>query len=134
MCGSRRVQMVAGCSGMMAKQCVSAYPESTVTIFDLPKVVRTSRQHFVSDQDERISFCEDTCDFFKDALPQADLYILARILHDWTDQRSVELLVKIYQSCRPGCHIVIHLKLVGLVHGSKLNMLENSCGGNEQEK
>ncbi|RXN17413.1 acetylserotonin O-methyltransferase [Labeo rohita] len=49
---------LGGCSGALAKQCVSAYPESTVTIFDLPKVVRTSQQHFVSPQDERISFCE----------------------------------------------------------------------------
>ncbi|XP_067266045.1 acetylserotonin O-methyltransferase [Chanodichthys erythropterus] len=96
---------LGGCSGALAKQCVSAYPESTVTIFDLPKVVKTSRQHFGSDQDERISFCEG--DFFKDALPQADLYILARILHDWTDQRSVELLVKIYQSCRQGGGVLL---------------------------
>nr|AMK49335.1 hydroxyindole-O-methyltransferase [Labeo catla] len=96
---------LGGCSGALAKQCVSAYPESTVTIFDLPKVVRTSQQHFVSPQDERISFCEG--DFFKDELPQADLYILARILHDWTDQRSVELLAKIYHSCRPGGGVLL---------------------------
>ncbi|XP_067300773.1 acetylserotonin O-methyltransferase isoform X1 [Pseudorasbora parva] len=101
----RRVCDLGGCSGALAKQCVSAYPESTVTIFDLPKVVRTSRQHFVTEQDERISFCEG--DFFKDALPPADLYILARILHDWTDQRSVELLVKIYQSCRAGGGVLL---------------------------
>ncbi|XP_073702375.1 acetylserotonin O-methyltransferase [Garra rufa] len=96
---------LGGCSGALAKQCVSAYPESTVTIFDLPKVVRTSQRHFVSPQDERISFCEG--DFFKDELPQADLYILARILHDWTDQRSVELLAKIYHSCRPGGAVLL---------------------------
>ncbi|XP_016419810.1 acetylserotonin O-methyltransferase [Sinocyclocheilus rhinocerous] len=96
---------LGGCSGALAKQCVSAFPESTVTIFDLPKVVRTSQQHFVSNQDERICFCEG--DFFKDELPQADLYILARILHDWTDQRSVELLTKIYQSCRTGGGVLL---------------------------
>ncbi|XP_051997807.1 acetylserotonin O-methyltransferase-like [Xyrauchen texanus] len=88
------------CSSALAKQCVSAYPQSTVTIFDLPKVVQTSREHFVSPQDTRISFSEG--DFFKDALPEADLYILARILHDWTDQRNVELMTKVYPSCRPG--------------------------------
>ncbi|NP_001108381.1 acetylserotonin O-methyltransferase [Danio rerio] len=91
---------LGGCSGALAKQCVSAYPESSVTIFDLPRVVQNSQKHFMTDQDPRIAFCEG--DFFKDELPQADLYILARILHDWTDQRSVELLTKIYQSCRPG--------------------------------
>ncbi|CAM4599656.1 unnamed protein product [Leuciscus chuanchicus] len=101
----RRICDLGGCSGALAKQCVSVYPESTVTIFDLPKVVQTSQQHFMPDQDPRISFCEG--DFFKDALPPADLYILARILHDWTDQRSVELLIKIHQSCRAGGGVLL---------------------------
>ncbi len=69
MCGPRceaHVMLVlavlwSGCSGALAKQCVSAFPESTVTIFDLPKVVSTAQQHFVSNQDERICFCEGTC-------------------------------------------------------------------------
>ncbi len=55
-----------------------------------------------------VCVCVVTGDFFKDELPQADLYILARILHDWTDQRSVELLTKIYQSCRPGTNTHTH--------------------------
>ncbi|GLD59960.1 acetylserotonin O-methyltransferase isoform X1, partial [Lates japonicus] len=47
---------LGGCSGALAKQCTSAYPECTITIFDLPKVVRMSREHFVSEADQRISF------------------------------------------------------------------------------
>lgn len=46
-------------------------------------------------------------DFFKDPLPDADLYILARILHDWTDQRGIELLQRVHEACRPG--LPIHL-------------------------
>lgn len=41
-------------------------------------------------------------DFFEDELPKADLYILARILHDWTDERVNFLLKKISDACRPG--------------------------------
>ncbi|XP_062389446.1 acetylserotonin O-methyltransferase [Sardina pilchardus] len=96
---------LGGCSGALAKQCTLAYPGSSVTIFDLPKVVQMSREHFVSAEDKRISFHEG--DFFKDALPEADLYILARILHDWTDERSLELLAKVYQSCRPGGGVLL---------------------------
>lgn len=44
-------------------------------------------------------------DFFKDSLPEAELYILARILHDWTDERCVELLQRIYKACKPGLSI-----------------------------
>ncbi|KAM6970569.1 acetylserotonin O-methyltransferase [Aplochiton taeniatus] len=96
---------LGGCSGALAKQCTLAYPQCTVTLFDLPKVVRTSREHFVSTDNQRICFHEG--DFFKDPLPKADLYILARILHDWTDERSIELLTKAYQSCTPGGGVLV---------------------------
>ncbi|XP_058478508.1 acetylserotonin O-methyltransferase [Solea solea] len=96
---------LGGCSGALAKQCTSSYPECTVTIFDLPKVVRMSREHFVSEADLRISFHQG--DFFKDPLPQADLYILARILHDWTDERCIELLSRIYEACNPGGGVLL---------------------------
>uniref|UniRef100_A0A674CL44 Acetylserotonin O-methyltransferase n=1 Tax=Salmo trutta TaxID=8032 RepID=A0A674CL44_SALTR len=49
---------LGGCSGALAKQCVLAYPECTVTIFDLPKVVKTSREHFVTNDNQRVSFHE----------------------------------------------------------------------------
>ncbi|XP_053296291.1 acetylserotonin O-methyltransferase [Pleuronectes platessa] len=96
---------LGGCSGALAKQCTSAYPECTVTIFDLPKVVRTSREHFVSEADLRISFHQG--DFFKDPLPEADLYVLARILHDWTDERCIELLSRVYEACKPGGGVLL---------------------------
>uniref|UniRef100_A0A8C6T497 Acetylserotonin O-methyltransferase n=1 Tax=Neogobius melanostomus TaxID=47308 RepID=A0A8C6T497_9GOBI len=91
---------LGGCSGALAKHCTSAYPQCTVTIFDLPKVVHTSREHFVTQAHNRIGFHEG--DFFKDPIPEADLYILARILHDWTDQCCVELLTRVYKACKPG--------------------------------
>ncbi|KAJ0005874.1 hypothetical protein NQD34_015768 [Periophthalmus magnuspinnatus] len=84
---------LGGCSGALAKHCTSTYPQCTVTIFDLPTVVRTSREHFVTSAHSRIGFHEG--DFFKDPIPKADLYILARILHDWTDQCCVELLSRL---------------------------------------
>ncbi|XP_076858087.1 acetylserotonin O-methyltransferase-like isoform X3 [Brachyhypopomus gauderio] len=90
---------LGGCSGALAKQCVSVYPECTVTILDLPKVTETCRKHFLSAEDVRISICEG--DFFKNALPDADLFILARILHDWTEKQCRLLLAKVYQSCKP---------------------------------
>uniref|UniRef100_A0A3Q3VWP5 Acetylserotonin O-methyltransferase n=1 Tax=Mola mola TaxID=94237 RepID=A0A3Q3VWP5_MOLML len=103
---------LGGCSGALAKQCTSAYPACTVTIFDLPNVVQTSREHFFTEADQRIGFHEG--DFFKDPLPEADLYILARILHDWTDQRCIELLSRIYAACKPGSAVLL---VEALLHG-----------------
>lgn len=34
-------------------------------------------------------------DFFRSRLPRADLYILARVLHDWTDGDAARLLGRI---------------------------------------
>uniref|UniRef100_A0A3P9IVC6 Acetylserotonin O-methyltransferase n=1 Tax=Oryzias latipes TaxID=8090 RepID=A0A3P9IVC6_ORYLA len=96
---------LGGCSGALAKQCTAVYPECTVMIFDLPKVVRMSQEHFVSEADQRIGFHEG--DFFKDSLPVADLYILARILHDWTDERCIKLLQRIYEACKPGGAVLL---------------------------
>ncbi|XP_069811967.1 acetylserotonin O-methyltransferase-like [Dendropsophus ebraccatus] len=97
--------MLGGCLGGLAKQFVSTYNDSTVTIMDLPKVVQTAKKHFVADKEQQIHFLEG--DFFNDPIPEADLYILARIIHDWTEEKCLGLLRKIYQSCRSGGGVLI---------------------------
>ncbi|EPQ06339.1 N-acetylserotonin O-methyltransferase-like protein [Myotis brandtii] len=41
-------------------------------------------------------------DFFQDSLPEADLYILSRILRDLPDDKAHALLSRISGSCKPG--------------------------------
>ncbi|XP_056414799.1 acetylserotonin O-methyltransferase-like [Hyla sarda] len=96
---------LGGCSGGLAKQFVSTYKDSTVTIMDLPKVVQTAEKHFVTDKEQQIHFLEG--DFFDDPIPEADLFILSRIIHDWADEKCIGLLRKIYQSCRSGGGVLI---------------------------
>ena len=43
-----------------------------------------------------------TGDFFRDPLPDADLYVLARVLHDWADEKCSQLLARVHHVCRPG--------------------------------
>ncbi|XP_054830741.1 acetylserotonin O-methyltransferase [Eublepharis macularius] len=96
---------LGGGAGALAQECVSLYPNCTVTIFDLPKVVQTAKKHFVSSEDSRINFHEG--DFFKDPIPEADLYILARILHDWADEKCVQLLTKVQKACKTGGGVLL---------------------------
>uniref|UniRef100_A0A8C4SLG1 Acetylserotonin O-methyltransferase n=1 Tax=Erpetoichthys calabaricus TaxID=27687 RepID=A0A8C4SLG1_ERPCA len=99
---------LGGCSGAIAKQCVLTYPEAMVTIFDLPKVVEMSKKHFIiSTGDETFFLFFLLGDFFRDPLPVADLYVLARILHDWTDEKCVELLIKVNKACQPGGGVLL---------------------------
>ncbi|XP_029786523.1 acetylserotonin O-methyltransferase isoform X3 [Suricata suricatta] len=51
--------------------------------------------------------CDVGGDFFKDPLPEADLYILARVLHDWSDERCSHLLTCIHGACRPGGGVLV---------------------------
>lgn len=41
-------------------------------------------------------------DFFKDNLPEAELYILSRVLHDWCEEKIHILLSKLSAVCKPG--------------------------------
>ncbi|KAH0624663.1 hypothetical protein JD844_032343 [Phrynosoma platyrhinos] len=49
---------LGGGAGALAHECISLYPNSAVTIFDLPKVVETAKKHFVSSEECRITFHE----------------------------------------------------------------------------
>ncbi|XP_070945510.1 acetylserotonin O-methyltransferase [Macaca nemestrina] len=96
---------LGGGPGALAKECLSLYPGCKVTVFDVPEVVRTAKQHFSFPEEEEIHLQEG--DFFKDPLPEADLYILARILHDWADGKCSHLLERVYHTCKPGGGILV---------------------------
>ncbi|KAJ1116253.1 hypothetical protein NDU88_004469 [Pleurodeles waltl] len=49
---------LGGCSGVLAKQFIGVHPNSTVIIFDLPKIVQRAQKHFVSPEEHRIQFHE----------------------------------------------------------------------------
>ncbi|XP_044305654.1 acetylserotonin O-methyltransferase [Varanus komodoensis] len=46
-------------------------------------------------------------DFFKDPIPEANLYILARVLHDWADEKCVQLLIKVQKACKTGGAVLL---------------------------
>ncbi|XP_049449545.1 probable bifunctional dTTP/UTP pyrophosphatase/methyltransferase protein isoform X1 [Epinephelus fuscoguttatus] len=121
---------LGGCTGAMAYEFTKAHPGLSVTVFDLPSVVEMS-EHFQPQQtNNRVSFVAG--DFFNDELPRADLYILARILHDWPDEKVHVLLSKIADACTPGCAVLIaETMLDGLTPYSalqSLNMLAQTEG------
>uniref|UniRef100_A0A3Q1GDJ8 Acetylserotonin O-methyltransferase-like n=1 Tax=Acanthochromis polyacanthus TaxID=80966 RepID=A0A3Q1GDJ8_9TELE len=96
---------LGGCTGTMACELTKAHPEMSVTVFDLPAVVELSERFRPLQSNNRVSFVAG--DFFQDELPKADLYILARILHDLTDEKLHILLSKIADVCKPGCGLLL---------------------------
>ncbi|XP_042311972.1 acetylserotonin O-methyltransferase-like [Sceloporus undulatus] len=95
---------LGGSSDALAKKYISLYPNSKVTIFDLPEVVERAK-NLVSSEEQRITF--QGGNFFNDPFPEADLYILARVLHDWDDEKCLTLLTKLHKACKPGGGVLI---------------------------
>uniref|UniRef100_A0A8C3FDB5 Acetylserotonin O-methyltransferase n=1 Tax=Chrysemys picta bellii TaxID=8478 RepID=A0A8C3FDB5_CHRPI len=56
--GKNQYDRAFGCAGGLAQECISLYPNSTVTIYDLPKVVQVAKERFVPSEERRITFHE----------------------------------------------------------------------------
>lgn len=95
---------LGGCTGALARELSREYPSSSVTVFDLPSVTEAAQKHF-SQEDDTISF--KSGDFFSDDLPTAHLFVLARIIHDWPEEKCLTLLRKIHDACEPGGGILL---------------------------
>ncbi|XP_063248518.1 probable bifunctional dTTP/UTP pyrophosphatase/methyltransferase protein isoform X2 [Prinia subflava] len=97
---------LGGCTGALAHELVQVYPNLKVTVFDLPEVI-ANVSHFQPSGQHAAPVTFVSGDFFKDNLPEADLYILSRVLHDWSDEKIHVLLSKISAVCRPGCAVLV---------------------------
>ncbi|XP_029316071.1 acetylserotonin O-methyltransferase 2 isoform X2 [Cottoperca gobio] len=100
----QKIVDLGGCTGALACEMAKAYPSSSVTVFDLPQVVDAAQKHF-SQENDAVVF--QTGDFFSGEIPPADLYVLARIIHDWPEEKCLTLLQKIYDTCRPGGGVLL---------------------------
>ncbi|XP_064293730.1 acetylserotonin O-methyltransferase isoform X3 [Phalacrocorax carbo] len=65
----RQICDLGGGGGALAQECVSLYPNSMVTIYDLPKVVQVAKEQFVPPEEHRITFHEDLLADVWDARP-----------------------------------------------------------------
>jgi hypothetical protein len=77
-------------------------PAPSPPVFDLPVVLETSgsfiRDHATS---SRITLARG--DFFQaGSLPQGDLVVLSRILHDWDDAKSAQILRNVFGALPSG--------------------------------
>ncbi|XP_028994980.1 acetylserotonin O-methyltransferase 2 isoform X2 [Betta splendens] len=100
----RAIVDLGGCTGALAREMAKAYPSSCVSVFDLPQVVETAQKHFSQDNDV---FVFQSGDFFSGEIPAADLYVLARIIHDWPEEKCLTLLKKIHATCQPGGGVLL---------------------------
>ena len=107
----RRMADLGGATGHLAIAACERYPQLRATVFDLPPVIGMARE-YVAASEARDRFDLVAGDFFHDPLPEADLYSLGRILHDWPEDRILLLLSKIYRALPPGGALLVAEKLL----------------------
>ena len=80
-------------------------------MFDLAPVIDVARQYVgASPVGERIELLAG--DFLCDTLPEADLFSLGRVLHDWSETKIHRLLGKIYDRLPCGGALLIAERLL----------------------
>jgi acetylserotonin N-methyltransferase len=137
----RTLADLGGATGHLAIAACERYPQLRAIVFDLPRVCELAREQVAaSAARERIAVMPG--DFFEDELPQADLYYLGRILHDWGEERIATLLRRMFDRLPEGGAVLIGEKLLNedgvgplVVNMQSINMLvctegrERTVGG-----
>lgn len=120
---------LGGATGHLAVAACERYPKLRAAVFDLPPVIEFAREQVaLSAAAERVDFIPG--DFFADDLPEADLFAVGRILHDWSEEKIRRLLRKIFDRLPAGGGLLIAEKLLAPdksgptgAHMQSLNML-----------
>jgi acetylserotonin N-methyltransferase len=87
------------------------WPGLRAVVFDLPGVLPLARELVAAtDVADRVELVAG--DFFTDPLPEADLFALGRILHDWAEEKIGRLLRAVYDRLPPGGALLVAEKLL----------------------
>lgn len=96
---------IGGADGTILLRLLAVDPTRRGIIFDLPEIVPSARKKVddlgMADRVEIVSG-----DFF-DAVPSADVYVLAAVLHDWDDASCIRILRSIKNAAEPGVRLVV---------------------------
>ena len=107
----RRFVDLGGATGHLAIAACQRYSELRAVVFDLPDAVGSAREIVgASVAADRIEIIGG--DFFVDPLPDADLFALGRIVHDWSEDKIVKLLTKLHERLPTNGAVLLAEKLL----------------------
>ena len=109
--GFKTLVDLGGATGHLATEACKVHPGLAAIVFDLPEV-KAIGMGLISKTPvaDRVRFVAG--DFFEDPLPEADLFAVGRILHDWSEAKIAKLLDKIYQALPQNGALLIAEKLL----------------------
>jgi len=109
--GVNIVADIGGARGAMLHALLRVHPHLQGIVFDRPNVIASARaaaREF--GLQERVTSVGG--DFFQ-CVPEADLYLLKHILHDWDDAASICILRNCRRALRPGGRVAVIELLLG---------------------
>ncbi|WP_210592162.1 methyltransferase [Streptomyces sp. GESEQ-35] len=104
---------LGGATGAFVLSMLDEHPGTTGILFELPHVVDSARVHIQARSlSER---CTAQAGDFFESVPEADIYLLKFVLHDWDDEACARLLERCREAMRPGGRVVVVDMLIGPV-------------------
>lgn len=98
---------IGGGQGRYLQEILSSYPEVQGILFDLPENVASP----VLDEDTT-KRCRFVGGSFFEEVPQADVFLFKRVLHDWDDESCVAILKQCAKAAKPDSQLVLHEMLL----------------------
>jgi hypothetical protein len=92
---------IAGGRGHLLRAILKKAPQTQGILFDQPHVVA----EVAADAGEKLAIVGGN--FFTDAMPKADAYLLMNIIHDWADAESIQILSGIRKAMPPNARVLI---------------------------
>jgi hypothetical protein len=91
---------IGGGRGHLLQAILETAPAARGVLFDLPQVIES-----LDFSASRIR--TQSGDFFVDALPDADAYLLMEVIHDWADPEAFAILAAVRRACQRGATVLI---------------------------
>ena len=96
-----RIADIGGGRGHLLRAILESAPGAEGILFDLPMLIDTLN----ADDQPRLTL--QAGDFFVDALPNAESYILMDVLHDWADEPCVAILHAIRRAAPDSATVLV---------------------------
>lgn len=104
--GARRVVDVGGGYGGLLCAVLRAHPEVSGAVFDLAHARDGALELFAAEGvAERAAFVAGS--FFEDPLPEAEVYLLKNVIHDWDDGNAETILARVRARMPDGSRLLL---------------------------
>ena len=99
----RTIADIGGGRGHLLAAVLQAESRAHGVLFDLPHVTAAAQAAGMESERLRVH----PGDFFVDALPSADCYLIMQVIHDWNDEKAARILAGIRRAAAPGAKLLV---------------------------